>query len=365
MKLSDIRFDCLHFRGDIPCKPNKERNKVCIDCDEYRPSAKRILLIKLGAIGDVIRSTPLVVRFRKLYPDCHITWITHYPDILPESSINCILKWDISTLLTVRNQNFDIAINLDKDFEACALLKEVAADEKFGFIIKDGHIDSASPAAEHKLITGFFDNISIKNRKSYLEEIFEICHLSFESEEYLLDVSSDYDQKWKRIFDKKAEAKKIIGLNTGCGKRWMTRLWPEEYWIELIIKLQDSGYYPVVLGGDDEDAQNRIYSEKTGCYYPGTFSLKEFIALTNNTDLVLTAVSMMMHIATGLKIPMILFVNIFNPNEFELYNRGEILSPPTGCDCYYGQQCKREKHCMKDISVDNVYEAIIRNLPKD
>jgi hypothetical protein len=59
---------------------------------------------------------------------------------------------------------------------------------------------------------------------------------------------------------------------------------------------------------------------------------------------------------------MILFVNIFNKHEFELYNRGEIIEPSTGCDCYYGITCSRENHCMNDISVETVYDSIIRNL---
>jgi heptosyltransferase-2 len=242
------------------------------------------------------------------------------------------------------------------------LLSEIDAKEKYGFILKNNHISAATPASEHKLITGFYDSVSKENTKSYLEEIFEICHFEFNYEEYLMDVEVEYDKKWERIFKEKAQGKKVIGLNTGCGKRWLTRLWPSDYWMELIKKLIDTGYYPVVLGGIDEDAQNKIYAKQTGCYYPGTYSLQEFIAISNNTNLVVTAVSMMMHIATALKKPMILFVNIFNKYEFELYGRGEIITPPTGCDCFYGTVCSRENHCMNDISVKSVYNAVVRNI---
>ena len=362
MKVSEIKFDCRHFIGEIPCKPNKEKGNICNDCDEYSQISKRILIIKLGAIGDVIRTTPLVVKYKQLYPNCHITWLTHTPDILPKDQIEKIYKWDFTSTYIIRNKQFDIAINLDKEFEACALLNEVHAKEKFGFTLKDNHIVAATAAAEHKLITGLYDSISQANTKSYLEEIFEICHLKFNFEEYLLDVKPDFDDKWEKTLGEKAGGKKIIGLNTGCGTRWLTRLWPAGYWIELIQMLQKSGYFPVVLGGPDEDAQNKLYAEKTGCYYPGTYSLQEFIAISNNCDAIVTAVSMMMHIATGLKIPMILFVNIFNKHEFELYNRGEIISPKTGCNCYYGTSCSRENHCMNDISVDEVFSAVLRSV---
>ncbi|GAB6283123.1 MAG: hypothetical protein STSR0008_18790 [Ignavibacterium sp.] len=58
----------------------------------------------------------------------------------------------------------------------------------------------------------------------------------------------------------------------------------------------------------------------------------------NNCDLVVTAVTMGMHLAIGLKKQLILFNNVFNKNEFYLYGRGEILEPDF--DCYYLPTCE-------------------------
>jgi ADP-heptose:LPS heptosyltransferase len=363
MTLEQIKYDCRFFKGDIPCKPNKLRNKECPGCNEYDKIKFRILIIKLGAIGDVIRSTPLIHKFRKEFPGSQITWITNSPEIVPSSAVDIVCKFDFISVYKIKHQKYDIALNLDKDFEACALLQDVNSAKKFGFILKNEHISTATPDADHKLITGIFDHISIKNTKNYLEEIFEICGFKFNNEPYILDLDTSFDSTWQKIKDD-ARAKKIIGLNTGCGKRWQTRLWPEDYWIELIKKLQKAGTYPLLLGGPDEDIMNKNYAKKSGAYYPGTFTLQQFISLTNQCDVILSAVSMMMHIAIALKKPLILFNNIFNRNEFYLYNNGTIIEPTTGCDCYYGQTCKRQRHCMKDIGVDSVYEAILKYLEK-
>ena len=67
---------------------------------------------------------------------------------------------------------------------------------------------------------------------------------------------------------------------------------------------------------------------------------------------------MMTHIALALKKQLILFHNIFNVHEFELYGRGIIIEPTTGCDCYFGNRCSREKSCMKDIYVQDVLTNI-------
>ncbi len=355
--ISDLKFDCLYFKGHIPCIPNKLRNKICNDCNEYKPVSKRILIIKLGAIGDVIRTTPLIVKYRELYPFCHITWITNTPDVVPSEEVNTIYKFDLASVYTVQNINFDIAVNLDKEPEACILLKDVKSKEKYGFIWHNNHIDVATLNSEHKLITGLFDNISKRNTKNYLEEIFEICHLKFNKEPYLLDVDIDLQNKWT-VIRSYANGKKIIGLNTGCGKRWTTRLWPNEYWIDLIKELLNNNYFPVLLGGEAEDENNNVLVKETKAYYPGFFTLKEFIALTSNCDTVVTQVSMMMHIVTALKIPLVLMNNIFNSHEFYLYNNGIIVEPASGCDCFYGNNCKRGRSCMYDISVEMVLNGI-------
>ncbi|MFW5983477.1 MAG: glycosyltransferase family 9 protein [bacterium] len=355
--IDKLKFDCKYFRGDIPCRPNKLRDKVCDTCDEYTPYEKKILIIKLGAMGDVIRTTPLLVKFRELYPDSHITWVTQTPDILPEKEIQEIIKFEFKEIYKIQRKSYDIAINLDKDEEACMLLTEIAAKEKYGFTWKNNHIDIATPNAEHKLITGLFDNISKQNRKNYIEEIFEICHMEFNKEPYLLNYDKDLAEKFSYL-RKKAGDKIIIGLNTGCGTRWLTRLWPNEYWIQLIKDLEERNYYPVLLGGPAEDKQNIYLAEQSGAYYPGYFPLQEFIALTSQCDMIISLVTMMMHIAIGLKKPLVLFNNIFNRYEYELYDNGIIIEPPTGCDCYYGNSCTRERHCMKDLKPESVLQAV-------
>ena len=172
-----------------------------------------------------------------------------------------------------------------------------------------------------------------------------------------MNVNEQLVAKWHMI-QTQADGKKVVGLNTGCAAGANKRMWPKEYWIELITRLQQANYYPVVLGGPDEDELNRLYVEKTNVYYPGTYSLEEFIAISANCDIIVSAVSMMMHIAVGLQKPLVLFNNIFNKHEFELYDRGIIVEPATGCDCFYGNTCKREQHCMKDLSVDSIFDAI-------
>ena len=70
-----------------------------------------------------------------------------------------------------------------------------------------------------------FDHLSKKNTKNYLEEIFEICHFDFNLEEYKINLNQELSDQWNKKLKNLSKGKKIIGLNTGCGSRWKTRLW--------------------------------------------------------------------------------------------------------------------------------------------
>ncbi|ANQ52870.1 glycosyltransferase family 9 protein (plasmid) [Flammeovirga sp. MY04] len=356
----NIKYNCKHFKGNIPCLPNKLRDQDCRgSCDDYIEISKKILIIKLGARGDVLRTTPLLRRYKSIYPDAQFTWVTLYPEVLPDNEIDIVYKFNGVTIFSVLKMSFDIAINLDKDIEVCLFFKEVNSKEKYGFTAHNGHIYPQTSSAKHKILTGLFDDFSKKNTKSYLEEIFEICHLKFNYEEYYINVDESLKNIWGNTLLSKSSGKEIIGLNTGSGKRWLTRQWTEEKWIRLINLLQRHGFFVMVLGGKDEDEQNLILSTKTGCYYPGTFSIKEFIALSDSCDIIVSQVTFMMHVAIGLKKKLVLLNNIFNVHEFEMYGRGSVIQPDSGCDCYYEPFCGRPKSCMHDITAKEVFNHII------
>lgn len=343
--------DCRYFKGDLPCKPHKKNGLHCEECKEYAPTKGIVLVVKLGAIGDVIRTTPLIARIKREYPTHSIWWITQSPQVLPES-VDKILPFNDESLLLIQVTNFDTVINLDKAPEACAIASLAKSTDKRGFVLLNGVPAPANSLAVHKFVTGIFDDISKANTKSYLQEIFEICGWEFGGEEYELPVLSSHTET-------KTNERLVVGLNTGCGARWTSRLWDIECWIQLAKKLIESGYGIVLLGGPQEHERNTIIAERTGAEYGGYFPMDSFITLVDQCDVVVTGVTMALHIAIGLKKQVVVMNNIFNRYEFELYGRGEIVEPEKECKCYYGSVCTNSEYrCIEHLSVESVFNAV-------
>jgi ADP-heptose:LPS heptosyltransferase len=351
-----LHEDCRHFLGDRPCRPHKEEGVHCAGCPRYERLDGRILIIKLGAIGDVIRTTPLLRRLAKTHPGHAVHWLTHTPEILPPQ-VDRAFRFVPEHLEVLKATKYDLLINLDKDAEACCLAESIHAGRKRGFGWSGSNCRPFDRLGRHKWLTGLFDDENRKNGKSYPREVFEISGFTFAGEEYLLPKpAAAGGRKWKI-----PAGRGVIGLNTGCGGRWTTRLWPEPMWVKLAKDLKKEGFTPLLLGGEQENAKNIRIAQLSKARYLGHFDLLTFISLMNECDLVVTSVTMGLHIAIGLGKKIVLFNNIFNAAEFELYGRGVILEPDLACQCCFKSECGLP--CMERIPVERVLASVKRLIP--
>ena len=226
------KADCRHFRGDIPCAPNKREGVHCDGCPHYDAVTENVLIIKLGAAGDVLRTTPILAPIRKQHPHARIWWLTHSPELVPKSRVDRILSWKSENLEILHALHFSRILNLDKDHYACALASSLSADTKDGFVLgKFGEAEPVNDRAKAKFVTGIFDDVSLQNHKDYPTELFEMCGYEFHGEEYALDLPP------KEEFPLLDHTRPLVGLNTGAGARWTSRLWSIENWVELAERI--------------------------------------------------------------------------------------------------------------------------------
>lgn len=355
--LKNLKTDCYHYRGDLPCGPHRKAGKTCA-CDEYVPVKRRGVIIKLGAAGDVIRTTPLLRALNPLVTGTKVLWVTHSPELMPTEACEPV-KPTAAVMARIAAAEWDFCWNLDKDIEACAIASQVRAKEYAGYSLRDGVPYPIDERAWHKFATGLDNPYSKANTLNYVQEIFDIVGLPYNREEYWLRKPAPAS---KQAAEEILPGKGWVGLNTGAGWRWPTRIWPEENWAVLIAKLKDVGLKPVILGGPEEVALNNRLSQKTGCLWPGVNSLDVFYAMVSRCDALVTSVTQAMHLAIAARVPLVLFNNIFNKAEFELYDRGEIIGPPTPCDCFYDAVCKTGRNCVREITVEHAFERVERVL---
>ncbi|MCX5908999.1 MAG: glycosyltransferase family 9 protein, partial [Deltaproteobacteria bacterium] len=298
------RLDCRYFIGDRPCK----FKRTCEACATYSPMGKRILIVKLAAIGDVLRTTPLLWGLKRKYPQSHITWVSA-KEVIPllknNPYIDRILPFEFSALLPLEVETFDLALGLEKEPAGAALTSRVKAREKKGFsLTPEGSVFPLNKGSEYAFFLGLSDDLKFhQNQKTYPELIYEIAELSYEHDEYILHLAAE-DISRAEAFARKAglrEGKLRIGLNTGAGDVFANKAWTVEGFLKLIEQLKRKTTADLILlGGPKERERNqRILAEAKGEVMDAGCdnTLGQFAALVNLCDLVVTGDTTALHIA--------------------------------------------------------------------
>lgn len=371
-KLSYVKTDCFHFLGEKPCKPHKDEGVKCCSCPYYKPIRFKILIIKLGAQGDVLRTTSILPLLAKKYKDPYITWVTEgiSVDLLKNNPyIHSILEYGIQAFVHLQVEKFHLAINLDVTKEASALCTIVKAEEKLGYgLSPEGYICPLNPEAQKWLEMGLWDDVKRANTQSYQElmcEIIGIKNSKLKTQnlklklEPILQLTED-EIEFGRKFARKNGIKEgipLIGVNTGGSSRWPLKRWTLEGFLGLIDLISHEMEAPVILLGGPKEA--KINSKLKTLYDGGCKnSLREFASLINLCDLIVTGDSLALHMAVALKKKVVALFGPTSSTEIDLFGRGRKIVPNMDCVGCYRSDCRKRPNCMESIAPIEVFGAI-------
>lgn len=365
-----LKTNCSHFKGDRPCTYNKNEGIMCDDCDHYKPISFKILIVKLDAVGDVLRTTSILQPLKKKYPDSYIEWCTreNAVDLFRNNPlVDEVITIEDDAFFRIKTEKYDQVINLDTSKISSAIAAMANAETKIGFVLNEkGFVEPTSEAANIWLEMSAFDNLKRANDKSYQQIMYDILGFSTPIHQPQLFVTNEIIKNISErlLRDGINKELKTIGLNVGIGPKWPSKGWPEKNWDRLIINLDNQKYNLLLLGGPEE--KERIQNLKEKFPYlldTGTKnSIMEFAAIVNECDLVITCDTFALHVATAMGKNLIVLVGPTSAAELYLYEKGVRLTPSFECKCFYKKYCTEEISCMETISPDSVLREIKRLL---
>jgi len=332
-----------------------------------------ILVIKLGAIGDVLRTTSVLQALKEKYLDCEISWVTKNKsfDILKNNDfIDKIYLSDENLKEKLKGKIFDLIISLDDDSEACDLASSLNSKKIIGAYLENGkrvYTEDSALWFDIGLISKFgkekADELKALNKKTHQEILFSILNINngkYKTCRPILNLQKE-DLKFAKQFAEKNNIGKkdlVIGINTGAGGRWQDKKLSIEKTIELIDKLNSELKVKLILfGGPAEIERNEKIKQdiKTDIIDAGCDnSLMEFASLINLCKILITSDSLALHIGVALKKKVVVFFGPTSFHEIELYNKGKKIIPKTGCLCCYKEKCD----IPPDYNVDEIVEGV-------
>lgn len=371
MARREIAFDCRYFLGDRPCIWHKAEGVLCA-CRHYEPIAERILIIKLDAMGDVLRTTALLPALAAAHPNASISWITRrasVPLLERNPYVSEILEYGEDALAQLGVRQFDRVINLDAGKASAALASMSSRSQKDGFILdSQGCVRPTNAAARGWLEMGIFDDLKRQGTRTYQDLMLEIIGLPGAAHRYVLELTEGERARARRYLECLGVdfSYPIIGLNTGAGGRWKLKRWREDGYLELVEHLARKHRVQfVLLGGPEErERHQRLLSRSrvplfdSGCDNP----VRQFAAIVAACNLVVCGDTLAMHLSLALSRRTIVLFGPTSAAEIEMYGLGEKVIPRMDCLACYKTSCDFAPNCMDLITTNMVEAAIERQL---
>jgi len=319
---------------------------------------KKILIIRLSSLGDILLTTPFIRSIKNQFPEIKIDFILRkeYSDALKLNpylnkvfTYSRIEKDNLQTFEEIKKSGYDLVIDLQNNLRSKKIIS----------LIKSQSV-SFSKNGLHKFLLVNFKINKLKDAPQipirYAKTI-----LNFKLDEKGIDLIID-----RKSADISSDKNNLIGFCPGA--RHFTKRWPKEYFIELGKLFSQKGYQVVLFGGrSDKELCKGLAAE-----------IPTAIDLSNDDNLLQTFADMklcraiicndsgLMHVASAANTNIIaIFGSTVKEFGFTPYNCRNLILENNSLSCrpcsHIGKDHCPKKHfdCMRLIKPAFVFEKVI------
>ncbi len=333
---------------------------------------KKILVLKLGAMGDLILAVPSFRMLRERFPESRISLLADRklaPIVSSCPYLDEVIPVDRSRISKpayllrlakrLRREGFDVSVDLQNSKWTHLLaflsgVRERAGFKRgqFGFLLN--RFENPPKAAEPPVKNQFrvLSKVGVKQFDDRLE-----LWANPQAEQNVAN--------WFQSFP----AERWAGFVIGSSPQWPTKRWPVDSFRALAHKLTEDLQCGIVLLGSREDqplADEFLKAAPEGVLnLTGRTSPKELIAVVRKIGVMLSGDTAPLHVAAAVGTPV---VALFGPTDPQRHmppsENATVLMRRLSCQpCYKGVCHYSEKlACLTRISVEEVFDAVKRHL---
>ncbi|WP_207512704.1 glycosyltransferase family 9 protein [Longitalea luteola] len=291
----------------------------------------KILLIKTGAAGDVVRTTVLLNALQG-----SVTWVidSRYSAILPvrHPNLHRVVNLD-NALETLQHEIFDHTISLEED-PVCALLAcKIPTKKLTGIFLENKRLTYTPDSAcwfDLSLVSTLghsaANEAKKRNTASFQQLLLNMFGLPFTGEAYSIyrniQIRPDH---------------RVIGIETRVGVRWPNKGWSG--YPALTKKIQQLGYEVRLL--EQRNTITAYLDDIAGCGF------------------IISGDTLAMHVAMAYHIPSIAIFNCTSPAEIYDYGTLKKIVSPLLLQAFY--KTSFSQAIIDSVSTEEVYTAFLQH----
>ena len=364
--------------------------EVLASVEEIDFPVRRVLLFRIGQLGDSVVALPSLLALRKTFPEAQISWLAdrHLGSnfVSSEALLNGLglvdffyfypvkktsrqrLLWVWSMLKLVRRlrlKKFDLVLRLDPEkhgrkgaerdtrfFNLCGIKSQLTVSQ---FRPESPLHSSVRPLPEQihevNFYQGALEQLGLKTVSP--GEGFDVLRNPIGEEQALIDTILSSGDSY---------------VGVGVGSKMPSKRWEESRFEELLLRLyHEKDKTPVFFGGsEDSEAASRVIRKlRVGIDLCGYVSLRGSVYALSKCEFYVGNDTGTMHLAVAAGIPCVAIFSARDvPGKWYPFGKGhEMLRIPVDCEGCMLERClKFDNQCLKAIKVNDVFAASCRVL---
>jgi heptosyltransferase-1 len=342
---------------------------------------QKILVLRLSAVGDVIRTLPAVKALKEHSPSSSISWIVEEPSrafLESQPEVDEVIlfprkRWTrgITSLRRIwgtigemrgfvrglRRRKFDVALDFHGILKSGVLSFLSGSPQRVGY-------DRRSTREGNFLFSNVKVNLPRERMGRFERNLVLLKGLGLELKDlnYSPHIPRE-DREYVGSFFRASSAslnRPLIAIHPGASRKASFKRWMPDQYARLSDQLIRELHATVLFTWGDEELEwvegIRKQMKEPSLLAPKTESLTQLGEVYRNCDLYIGGDTGPMHIASFMGIPAVVIYGPTDPVENEPFGSHIKVRKEVGCNPCHEYSCKKLS-CIKAISADEVFNA--------
>jgi len=325
-----------------------------------------ILIVRLGALGDIVHAVPAAAALRRAFEDARIDWVVDarhvgFADlILPVDRVISLEKPSVQSWLTLvrrlRPARYDVALDFQGLLKSAILARASGARRVIGFSVWHLREKTARPFYSEVDAQGQATHVIQKNLSLLSTVGVETTDVEFP----LAQVASPALLQIRNEIG----VRPFALINPGAA--WPNKRWPAARFGEVAAFLRDvRDMTTYVLWGPGEAplAQEVLDASEDAARLAPPTTTADLVALAREAAVIVSGDTGPLHIATAVGTPAVAIFGPTDPARNGPWSADDaIVSRHAACQCHYQRRCRHTAWCLDDVPVAEVTAAIQHRL---
>ena len=331
--------------------------------------ARSVLIVRLGALGDLVHAMPAVAALRAAWPDAGIDWLVdgRYAALLElVPGVNRIVviggrtgRPVRSVIRDLRRARYDLAIDFQGLLKSAALARFAGARETAGFVAGQLREPLAGVFYTRRIPADDSGHVVRKNLS-----LVEALGVGVREVAAPLKVTASAVPGQVRQLLRIDAGARFAVINPGAG--WPNKQWPAGRYGAIAALLRARHGMPsIVTWGPREQAlAGEVVAASDGAakVAPST-SIADLVELARAAAVFLAGDTGPMQLAAAVGTPVVGLFGPTNPLRNGPWDAADTwVSRFDECECHHKRRCRRETPCVNTITVEQVADAVDRRL---